>query len=101
MPLVDMGDVFGDAEVGSGAGSGENISFLDELFVAMDGLLTELDATEENTTMSPAVDNANVEYVALPSCEEFLLVFFVFICVCIFVMYLLAALIDLYYYCRN
>lgn len=101
MPLVDMGDMFGDAGVGSGAGSGENISFLDELFVEMDGLLTELDAMEENTTMSPAVDNANVEYVALPSCEEFLLVFFVFICVCIFVMYLIAALIDLYYYCRN
>lgn len=91
------GDMLDDTEVGSGAGSGGNISFLDELFSEVDELLTELDATEENTT----VNNVNIEYAPLPSCEEFLIFFFIFISVYIVAMYLVAALAELYRYYRH
>lgn len=91
------GDMLDDTEVGSGAGSGGNISFLDELFSEVDELLTELDATEENTT----VNNVNIEYAPLPSCDEFLIFFFVFIAVYIVAMYLVAALTELYRYYRH
>lgn len=104
MSLVNMDEMLDDADVGSGSGSDGNFSFdsIDivdsDILADMDDILNEL---EDMETVPATPHNVNLEYTPLPSCDEFLVVFFIAVGGYIAAMYLVVALIELYRSYRN
>lgn len=104
MSLVNMDEMLDDVDVGSGSGSDGNFSFdsIDivdsDILADMDDILHEL---EDMETVPATPHNVNLEYAPLPSCDEFLLVFFIAVGGYIAAMYLVVALIELYRSYRN